>query len=422
MAEKRKDSKGRVLRSGEVQRSDGKYMFRYVDLNGERQTVYSWRLVETDKTPAGKKESEALRTIEQKVLQDVAEGVNSTKLESTTVNMLFSSFMEMRTDLKETTRCNYATLFDTHVRNGLGRKKVTAVKYSDIFKFYMCLSNDKNLKIATIQAINAILWQLFEIPYKDGDIRKNPVTGAMIEVSHKLKEEADSRAALTVEQQSAFIDYVYSSEKYKKYGALFTTLLGTGTRIGECLGLRWQDIDFKNGFVMIDHAICYKPSESGGCRYKITAPKTKAGVRKIPLFSDVKTVLKKEQRKGRSSKTEPFSVDGYTGFIFVNSCGKVFPPHFIFGVIQNIVSDYNSDEYVAARSENREPHFLPKMSPHILRHTFCTRLCENEPNLKIIQEVMGHKNIRTTMNVYSHATDSAKQLSFARLEGKIKLA
>ena len=124
MAEKRKDSKGRVLRNGEVQRADGKYMFRYSDVNGERQTVYSWKLVETDKVPAGKRCAEALRTIEQRVLKDIEDGIDTGKAESTDVNMLFDEFMALRTELKESTRCNYICLYDTHVRNGFGKRRI----------------------------------------------------------------------------------------------------------------------------------------------------------------------------------------------------------------------------------------------------------------------------------------------------------
>ena len=61
-------------------------------------------------------------------------------------------------------------------------------------------------------------------------------------------------------------------------------------------------------------------------------------------------------------------------------------------------------------------------SAHNLRHTFCTRLCENETNLKVIQEIMGHRNIETTMDVYNEATKEKKMSSFANLEGKIRVS
>ena len=421
MPEKRKDSKGRVLRNGEVQRSDGKYMFRYTDLNGERQTVYSWKLVETDKVPAGKRCAEALRTIEQRVLKDIDDGIDTTKAQYKTVNILFAEFMQMRTELAESTRCNYQILYDAHIKTRLGNRNITSVKYSDIYKFYMSLSQDSHLKISTIKSINAILWQLFEIPSRDNLIRKNPVSGVMIEVAHKLKEEDEKKSALTIEEQASFIDYVYSNKKYRRYAVLFTTLMGTGMRIGECLGLRWSDVDFDRGLITVDHAICYKLSEDGGYKYRITNTKTKAGIRTIPLLSGVREALQREKDNSNKTKSR-FEVDGYSGFIFLNSVGKVYPPHFVFDTIQNIIADYNRDEFAMARKENREPVLLPKFGPHVLRHTFCTRLCENETNLKVIQDVMGHKNIRTTMNVYADATDGAKISSFASLDGKIKVS
>ena len=90
-------------------------------------------------------------------------------------------------------------------------------------------------------------------------------------------------------------------------------------------------------------------------------------------------------------------------------------------MIQNIVTDYNREETLNAAKEKRDPLYIPKISAHILRHTFCTRICENETNLGVIKDVMGHKNIRTTMNVYNEATVQAKQASFSNLEGKIRL-
>lgn len=419
MAERRKDSKGRVLRNGEAQRADGMYMFRYNDATGERRTVYSWKLVETDKAPEGKHCKAALRTMEQQALDDAKDGINSKVAESVTINQLFDGFMSLRTELRESTRCNYICIYNKHVRNGFGGRKISTVRYSDVYKFYMSLSKNANLSVGTIQKINAILYQLFEIQYKDDVIRKNPVDGVMIDVSHKLKEEPAKREALTVDEQNALLAYIHKTQKFKRYEVLFTTLLGTGMRIGEALGLRWCDIDFDRNVIVVTHSLSYKTSEDGGYRYRITAPKTKSGNREIPMLTTVKEALKSVRKRGKKSAKSTFSVDGYKDFVFLNSAGKVFTPAFVFDTIQNIVTDYNRDEYTLSRKEKRDPHYLPKISAHILRHTFCTRMCENESNLKIIQDVMGHKNIRTTMDVYSHATKEAKQQSFEALDGKI---
>ena len=79
-------------------------------------------------------------------------------------------------------------------------------------------------------------------------------------------------------------------------------------------------------------------------------------------------------------------------------------------MLTRIVKTYNEQELQSAVAENREPLLLPHLTPHIMRHTFCTRFCENETNIRVIQEVMGHKDIKVTMNVYSHVTlDKARE-------------
>ena len=422
MSEKRKDAKGRVLRNGEVQRADGKYMFRYQDVNGERQTVYSWKLVETDKAPAGRRCDEALRTMEKRILKDLEDGIDSSRAGSITLNDLFDQFMQIRTKLKETTRCNYICLYDTHVREGFGRKKVGSIKYSDVYKFYVSLSESKQLKKSSIQSVNAILWQLFEMAKKDGYIRKNTADGVMRELSKDMDDESEKKHALTIAEQEAFVAYVYQEERYLRYASLFTVLLGTGMRIGEALGLTWSDINFSKGTISVNHSLRYKDTEKGGYEYHVSSPKTKAGNRTIPMFKNVKKALAAERKRQLADGTRAFEVDGYSGFVFTNSAGKVYTPAFIYDTLQSIVTDYNLDEREKARKEKREPLYLPKISAHILRHTFCTRMCENESNVKVIQAVMGHKNIRTTMDVYNEATAQATAASFRNLEGKIRLA
>lgn len=115
-------------------------------------------------------------------------------------------------------------------------------------------------------------------------------------------------------------------------------------------------------------------------------------------------------------------IDGYSGFVFQNRFGDCLNAHCINRAIERIRRDYNNKETDMAAKEQREPELIPHFSVHNLRHTFCTRFCENETNLKIIQEIMGHADISTTMNIYNEATKEKKIESFANLEGKIKIS
>ncbi len=424
MPQKRKDSKGRNLRNGEVQRADGKYMFRYTDSMGNRQTVYSWKLVSTDKVPEGKRCSVALRDMEKEILRDLDDDIRTADAGSLVVNDLFKSFMDVRVDLKETTRCNYITLYDSHVRDEIGHRKLKTVKFSDIQRLYMYLMQEKGLKTSTIESIHSIVYQMFETAVLDNIIRANPSANVLKSMRKLFREDETKRHALTEEEQARFIEFVYNSKTYGRWGPLFTVLLGTGMRIGEALGLRWCDCDFENNVISVNHILLYKTSEKDGkYEYRISEPKTTAGKRLIPMFTDVKKTLlaiQKSQKRTHAKKNK-FTVDGYTNFIFLNNNGKVFTPGAVHGAIQNIVTLYNREEYFLADDEDREPCYLPKFSAHNLRHTFCTRYCENETDLKTIQDVMGHRNITTTMDVYNETTEARKQTSFKHMEGKFKL-
>lgn len=423
MSEKRRDSKGRVLRNGESQRADGMYMFRYTDPGGSRKTVYSWKLVSTDKAPDGKRCVDALRDIEKRIQKDIDDGVRTSDANKITVNDQFKSFMDLRLDLKETTRCNYLTLYNKHVRGRIGDKPISSIRHTDIQRMYVEMYKTCGLSVATIQSVHSILYQLFNNAVLDGLIRANPSADVLKNLKKMFSEKPRKRHALTEQEQSALVDFVYSAKVYKRWGNLITVLLGTGMRISEALGLRWCDCDFDEMLISVNHSLLYKESESGsGYEYRISETKTDAGVRTIPMFSDVRDALKRERTREDRASLPPFSVDGYTDFIFLNSCGKVFTPSAVFEILQGIVRAYNKKEKKRAKAENREPILLPRFSAHILRHTFCTRLCENEPNLKVVQDVMGHRNIKTTMDVYNEATKEKKKSSFESLDGKIKLS
>ena len=107
--------------------------------------------------------------------------------------------------------------------------------------------------------------------------------------------------------------------------------------------------------------------------------------------------------------------------MFVNRFGEVPNPQSVNHTIKRISANYNAEEQIAAKKEKREPVLLPDFSCHHLRHTFATRLCEQESNLKVIQSIMGHKSIETTMDIYAEATDKKKQETFEMLSATLDI-
>lgn len=422
MSEKRRDSKGRVLRSGEYQGKDGRYEFKYFDSKGVRRSVYSWKLVDSDKVPDGKRCKASLRVLEKKIRRDVEDGINSHTAFRTTLNVFFDSYIETKYELKQSTRTNYKYMYKKYVSESIGYKDIASIKYSDIKKFYIHLIRDIGFKPNSMEIIHTILHPVFTTAVRDGYIRTNPTDGVMTEIKKSHDWEKPNRKALTEAQQTAFIDFVSKSKTYQHWLPLFTVLLGTGCRVGEVVGLRWDDCDFEGNIISINHNLIYRQQDSGKCEYHITTPKTKSGIRIVPMLSEVKRALQQEwiwQSKHGFNKTE---IDGYRDFIFSNRHGEVLNPHCINRAIKRIYEAYNAQETAQAEEEEREPVLIPHFSVHNLRHTFCTRFCENETNLKIIQEIMGHADISTTMNIYNEATKEKKMESFAALEGKIKIS
>lgn len=422
MAEKRKDIRGRNLKDGEDVMPDGRYRYRYIDRKGNRQAVYSWRLVPTDKTPVGKREGRSLREKEKQIENDARDGIDGRGAEKLTLNDMFKRYMDGKQELKQSTRSNYLYMYKNYVSEDIGLKRITAIRYSDIKAFYYLLIKDRGFKPNSMEIINTILHPVFTLAVRDGYIRNNPTDGVMAEIKKSHSWEKPKRHALTIEEQEAFINFMADSDIYCHWLPLFTVFLGTGCRVGEIIGLRWKDCDFDNGTISINHNLVYRQQDSGSCEMHITTPKTAAGCRTVPMLAEVRKALLQERKRQMKEGGSSAEIDEYTGFVFTNRFGYVHNPQTINRAIKRIYTACNEEEAARAEKEHRKPLVIRHFSVHNLRHTFCTRFCENETNIKIIQDIMGHSDISTTMNIYAEATESKKKEAFSNLEGKIKIS
>ena len=408
MAKVRKDLRGRSLRKGEVQRSsDKRYMYTYTDPMGRRKFIYANDLAE-------------LREKEAKLMKDQLDGLDLYVAGKASVNDTFDRYMSTKYNLRESTKSSYLYTYDHYVRDTFGKKRIADIKYSDVLQFYYYLLNEVKIALGTLDTVHCLLHPTFQLAVRDEIIRNNPTDGVMKEISRESGKNRGIRHALTVEQQRAFMEYIANHPIYYHWWPMFTVLLGTGCRIGEALGLRWQDLDYDKRTISINHSLSYyqKP-ESNKSVLRISKPKTEAGIRTIPMLDIVKDafeMLYEEQLENGFNETE---IDGMSGFIFCNRFGTVPNPQTVNHTIKRIANSYNADEVVRAKKERRDPIILPNFSCHHLRHTFCTRLCENETNLKVIQSIMGHRNIETTMDIYAEATEEKKQESFENLATKL---
>ena len=404
MAQARKDLRGRALRKGEVQRaSDKRYMYTYTDPLGRRKFIYANDLA-------------TLREKEKQLMKDQLDGLDLYVAGKATINDVFDRYMSTKYDLRETTRSNYLYIWEHFVKDTFGKKRIADIKFSDLLQYYLYLLNDEEIALGTLDSVHCLIHPTFQLAVRDEIIRHNPSDGVMKEVSKRAGKSRGVRHALTLEQQRAFMDYIANHPVYYHWWPLFTVLLGTGCRIGEGLGLRWQDLDFEKRTISFNHSLVYYPEGSSRRSVlKVSKPKTEAGIRIIPMLDIVYDAFQMELEEQEETGYNQIEIDGMTGFIFTNRNGSAPNPQTVNRTIKRIISSYNADEVVRAKRQRREPVILPDFSCHHLRHTFCTRLCENETNLKVIQSIMGHRNIETTMDIYAEATEQKKQESIERL-------
>ena len=406
MAQSRKDSRGYALRTGECQRSDGRYSYSYMDKDRKRQVVYAPDLI-------------TLRKKEQQIRRDLEDGLDPRRAERITVNQVYDSYIKDKYDLKPTTKVNYIYTYDHFIRDTFGRRKLVDVKYSDVKRFYYSLLTEKNLSPATVDNVHTQLHPAFQMAVRDGYIRVNPAAGVLGDIKKSHVWVTEKRKALTVPEQKAFMNYLFSNPKYQGWKPLITVLIGTGLRIGECLGLRWEDLDFENRSIDINHNLVHRRVDEDGGTLHINTPKTKAGCRTVPMIQQVYDAFLEEYQLQQLTGFCTQEIEGYSGFVFASSSGTVTLPVEVNRAIHHLIEDYNNEEKANAKKEGRKALILPKISAHHLRHTFCTRLCENESNVKVVQTIMGHKDIQTTLDIYADCTEEKKKEVIHNMEDKI---
>ena len=411
MAEKRKDSRGRVLKEGEFQRKNGKYEYKYTQ-NGERKTVYSWRLLATDKNPEGKKYDLSLREKEKEISRDLDDGINTTLAHQINLNEMFEMYLRSKKKLSSKTKAKYRQLWKLHVAESpLGLMAPGKMKKANIQHFYAGLS-DEGLSDTTIRMYHNNLIQPTLVYAVDNDLlRKNPAKGCLDGYTDYKK-----RNALTREEQRIFLNFVKNSKYYNVYLPMLQIMIGTACRIGEISGLTWEDVDMKKREIHINHQLVYEKVDGKATLY-IDTPKSESGNRTIGMTSQVRNAFLEQKalciRLGRRSGVE---VDGYKDFIFLNNWNRPYTTTGFNAVLGRIVTHYNKEEQKKAEKEKRKPLLLPHISNHILRHTGCTRMAEAGMDIKVLQTIMGHSDPAITLKVYDHVDNERMKNEVLKVE------
>jgi site-specific recombinase XerD len=385
---KRRDSKGRILQNGESQHKDGRYRYTYVDSFGKSKCLYSWRLVDTDDVPEGKKKDVSLRD-KIRLLEQAKDTMAVEYASQLTVRELVKKYILQKGGVRQSTRAGYKTVMNLLEKDAFGGRSISEIKVSDAKEWLIKLQQVDGRGYSSIHTIRGVVRPAFQMATNDDLIVKNPFEFPLAGI---LVNDSVRREAITRDQKRKFLEFIKKDKHFSRYYEGIYILFYTGLRISEFVGLTTKDIDLEHKKIDVNHQL----QRGSDMQYLIQATKTNAGTRVIPISDDVCECFRKILKKRKLPENE-------TGIIGEN--GKVYKEFLYYDknrmpmvalhwekYFQHIVEKYN-------RIYKNE---LPKITPHVCRHTYCSHMASTGMNPKYLQYLMGHSEISVTLDVYTH--------------------
>ena len=371
MSEKRRDNKGRILRTGESQRKDLIYQYRYIDIRGKRRTIYSSNLSE-------------LRKKEAEILKQLSEGIDYAAGQITVI-ALVERYIRLKQGTRYNTKVGYKFVLNIIKTEDFGYRQIRDIKVSDA-QAWMIKLHDDGRGYSTLTSVRGVIKPAFQMAYNEDAIRKNPFDFKLVDV---VPNDSQKRIALTDEQQEIWMNFIREDKTYSKYYDEFVVLLGTGMRVSEFCGLTKDDLQFSERRIRVDHQLV---RERGG-KYYVEKTKTECGCRFIPMTDEVyRSLLNILERRKKVAKE--FIVDGYSGFLLLDKNDHPKVALHIENEMRWAMKKY---------SKLHPDKPLPHITPHVFRHTFCTNMANKGMDVKHLQYIMGHSDVGVTLNVYTHA-------------------
>lgn len=303
--------------------------------------------------------------------------------------------------VKPLTYSSYKGIISNHIKPHIGGLQLQSVRGADVQRFYNTL-HQKGAQAAnpgagapmaakTIKNVSAVLHKAFDMAIKQGLILANPCDAAELPKGerHEIKPLSDDEIPLFLQAISG-----------EPMGNAFALCLLAGLREGECLGLSWANVDFKQGRITIKQQL-QKSKEKGGAYY--IAPFTKSNKPRViqppPLAFEY---LREEKRRQNENRLK-------FGDAWRNEKGLVFTDE--LGDHRKISTFYKHFKRIAA-SIGR-----PDARPHDLRHTAATVAIASGADIKSVQDLLGHSTASFTLNVYAHTSDQMMQDTASRVQG-----
>ena len=380
---KRRDNKGRVLREGECQLTDGRYRYKYTDNFGVQRCVHSYRLDVHDPVLSGRKRGPSLRELEKKIQADLFDNISADGGNLTVLDLV-QKYIATKTNVRPTTAKGYVTVVNILKKDPLGSTRIDKIRISDAKLWFIKQQKEEGRGYSSIHTIRGVLRPAFQMAVDDDLIRKNPFGFQLVDV---IINDSIRREAISRDDERRFLNFIKEDSHYRRYYEGIYILLKTGLRISEFCGLTIKDINFDEHVINIDHQLM----KNGSKGYYIQKTKTDSGTRVLPMTPDVEECFRKIIERRKTPIKEPV-IGGHMGFLYLDINGNPMYSLHWEKYFKFIVDKHNS-----IYKEQ-----LPKITPHICRHTYCTNMAKSGMPPKVLQYLMGHSEIGVTMNTYTH--------------------
>ena len=387
-----KNLKGKEIGKGICQRKDGLYVARFVNRYGNRTTKCFPTI------------SEAKNWLsEAKYADDHEEVFVPSEM---TVDDWFNFWIEnIVGDLAPNTRRNYRERYNRNMKAILGRLKLSDVK--PMHCKAVLTRMDKDYAGSTIRQAYIAMGTMFRSALMNGMIAKHPMDG--VRYTKPVRAVSDIKF-LTIEEQEKFLEVAKRSHNYFQYALM----LETGLRTGEMIGLTWDAIDWKKRTLTVNKTLEYRHKQG---YWRAGPPKTQQSYRTIPLTSKAYAILEMVAANvGERKESETLSqtleyIDRRTGQTSTLVMRDLVFINFRTGEPAKN-SSYDTHLYKLCDEAG-----IKRFSMHVLRHTYATRAIERGVQPKVLQKLLGHASIQTTMDRYVHVTDESLSIAIKQFEG-----
>ena len=382
MSRKRGNGEGSITK-----RKDGRWAARYTIYTPERRKR---------KTLYGKTRAEAAA----KLAKAIAERDGGVAFDASRITL--GEYLErwlseaVRDTVKERTLMRYEQVCRLHIAPAIGNVQLTKLKPAHFQALYKS-KIDEGLSPATVRGIHVVAHRAMKQALSWDLVARNPTIGA------KAPRSVDLEVTPLNKEQARRLLGTLAVER-DRLEALYSVALATGLRIGELLGLRWEDValdtDRSGGELRVRRTLVRtRPKREGFAGYAFDTPKGGKG-RSVRFKAGAARQLSAHKARQQEEKLRLGTMYVGSDLVFTKEEGGILPPWKVWQHFAQLL----------------QLSGLPRFPFHALRHTAATLMLENSEHPKVVQEMLGHANISQTLGTYSHVTPNMQSEAAERLD------